>query len=194
MWLGAWRKSRRWECEGKVIKGSQMICLIKGLIKLEDLLYLTFFISKHFYLGDFFSFLYWSSSGYRSVQFLGPALLLSKSTGIFALLKKVSHYTGKITFLMTSHFSHSLVNPKWFSIKTLWHHKISGMQLVFLLSEYYSDANNLRMCRLRLLITFPLICPGSTAPQTLDVATLLRCLLGHTIQPYLPAYQNNIRN
>lgn len=33
-----------------------MIHLIKGLIKLEDLLYFTFFISKHFYLGDFFHF------------------------------------------------------------------------------------------------------------------------------------------
>lgn len=33
-----------------------MIHLIKGLIKLEDSLQLTFFISKHFYLGDFFHF------------------------------------------------------------------------------------------------------------------------------------------
>jgi len=34
-----------------------MIPLIKRLIKLEDLLCFTFFISKHFYLGDFFHFL-----------------------------------------------------------------------------------------------------------------------------------------
>lgn len=47
-----------------------MIRLIKGLIKLEDLLYLTLFISKHFHLE-------------------GPAPLL-KSTETSALISKVS--------------------------------------------------------------------------------------------------------